>query len=83
MKSSNFQTVIFAMIVAYIYIFLLKNLLNDVETNHKWEISMAKHKSSKIVFYKECYTCADPGIFVRGGGVQVSLSKICSYNFFF
>ena len=42
MKSSNFQTVIFAMIVAYIYFFfILKNILNDIETNHKWVLNMA------------------------------------------
>ena len=28
-------------------------------------------------------TCADPGIFVRGGGVQVSLTKKSSDNVFF
>ena len=28
-------------------------------------------------------TCADPGIFVRGGGVQVNLTKMSSDNVFF
>ena len=28
-------------------------------------------------------TCADPGIFVRGGGVQVNLTKKADVFFFF
>ena len=37
-----------------------------------------------IMLYTLPYACADPGIFVRGGGgVQVSLTKKSSDNFFF